>query len=98
MDFKTVHEQVHDVPFIDDENARFLYDLIVKEGLRNILELGIAHGTATCYMETLNGPYRPKYRPRPTQGVFDMIQLTIRLGDVKPSLAQRLPQRVDIRK
>ena len=50
MDFKTVHEQVHDVPFIDDENARFLYDLIVKEGLRDILELGIAHGTATCYM------------------------------------------------
>lgn len=50
MDFTTVYQQVHEVPFIDEQNARFLYDLIIKEDVRDILELGIAHGTATCYM------------------------------------------------
>jgi predicted O-methyltransferase YrrM len=38
------------VPFISRNNGRYLYDLILRERLTNILELGIAHGTATCYM------------------------------------------------
>jgi predicted O-methyltransferase YrrM len=50
MKFKEVSALVGDTPFISAENGRFLYDLIIREGLTNILELGIAHGTATCYM------------------------------------------------
>ena len=50
MKFENIEDIVGKVPFISPANARFLYDLIVKEGLTNILELGIAHGTATCYM------------------------------------------------
>ncbi len=50
MRFETVQKAVHGVPFIDEAAARFLYDLIVREKPTRILELGIAHGTATCYM------------------------------------------------
>ncbi|QQS55644.1 MAG: class I SAM-dependent methyltransferase [Candidatus Competibacteraceae bacterium] len=50
MKFEQIHSIVGGVPFITEPNARFIYNLIVKEKLTNILELGIAHGTATCYM------------------------------------------------
>ncbi len=50
MRFKEISSMVGSVPFISKDNGRFLYDLILKERLTNILELGIAHGTATCYM------------------------------------------------
>ena len=50
MRFEEISSVVGSVPFISKDNGRFLYDLILKERLTNILELGIAHGTATCYM------------------------------------------------
>jgi predicted O-methyltransferase YrrM len=48
--FEAIAEIVKGVPFIDPGNARYLYDLIIRERLTHILELGIGHGTATCYM------------------------------------------------
>jgi predicted O-methyltransferase YrrM len=50
MKFEQIYSLVGHVPFISKRNADFLYHLIIKEKLTNILELGIAHGTATCYM------------------------------------------------
>jgi predicted O-methyltransferase YrrM len=50
MKFTEIELLVGKVPFITKENAKFLYNLILKERLTRILELGIAHGTATCYM------------------------------------------------
>ena len=50
MKFQEIYSIVGSVRFITKKNALFLYDLILKEGITNILELGIAHGTATCYM------------------------------------------------
>lgn len=50
MKFLKIYSIVGSVPFISKKNGRFLYDLILRERLTNILELGIAHGTATCYM------------------------------------------------
>lgn len=50
MKFDEIASLVGHVPYIPRHNARFLYDLIVKENMTRILELGIAHGTATCYM------------------------------------------------
>ncbi len=50
MKFEDVHELVGMTPFISEENARYLYDLILDQELSDVLELGIAHGTATCYM------------------------------------------------
>jgi predicted O-methyltransferase YrrM len=50
MKFDLVWQAVGSVPFITHSNARTLYDLILEQQLSNILELGIAHGTATCCM------------------------------------------------
>lgn len=50
MQFDIVKEKVKGVPFITADNALELYNFIIKNKLTNILELGIAHGTASCYM------------------------------------------------
>ena len=50
MKFSEIYSMVGEVPFIPKRNAHFLYDLILKERLTKILELGIAHGKATCIM------------------------------------------------
>lgn len=50
MKFHEIHEQVKGVPFISERNARRMYDMIIEREYTSILELGIAHGTATCYM------------------------------------------------
>ena len=50
MKFEEISSIVGNVPFIKKSDARILYDLIIQEKLTNVLELGIAHGTATCYM------------------------------------------------
>ncbi|MEM9476557.1 MAG: class I SAM-dependent methyltransferase [Pseudomonadota bacterium] len=50
MKFKDVEERVRGIPFISRSDAKYLYNLILDEDISDILELGIAHGTATCYM------------------------------------------------
>lgn len=50
MKFEKVFQKIKDVPFIDFHNAKRIYSFILKNKPLNILELGIAHGTATCYM------------------------------------------------
>jgi predicted O-methyltransferase YrrM len=50
MKFEDIYSRVGHVPFITADNARALYDLILREKPERILELGIAHGTATCIM------------------------------------------------
>jgi len=50
MRFEEVFAVVGTVPYISRNNAKFLYDLILERRLLSVLELGIAHGTATCYM------------------------------------------------
>ena len=50
MKFETAHQVLKGIPYISDENAKELYDFIIKNKLTNLLELGIAHGVASCYM------------------------------------------------
>jgi predicted O-methyltransferase YrrM len=50
MKFETIRRQMQGVPFIHPVNARRLYDWVVERAPERILELGVAHGTATCYM------------------------------------------------
>lgn len=50
MQFNTVLNKVKDIPYITPTNAKELYDFIIKNKCTSILELGIAHGTASCYM------------------------------------------------
>lgn len=50
MRFADVQAVVRGVPFITPRNAIDLYDRILRDRPQQILELGIAHGTATCFM------------------------------------------------
>jgi predicted O-methyltransferase YrrM len=50
MKFEEIYTLVGHVPFISKDHGKYLYDLILEEKMTDILELGIAHGTATCYM------------------------------------------------
>jgi len=50
MKFNDIYSLVGDVPFITKDNAKRLYELIIERKVKKILELGIAHGTATCIM------------------------------------------------
>jgi predicted O-methyltransferase YrrM len=50
MKFSAVREAVGSVPFISHTNAKIVYEMILSQRPLNILELGIGHGTATCYM------------------------------------------------
>jgi predicted O-methyltransferase YrrM len=50
MKFDEVQRIVGRVPFITPQHARELHGMIVRERMERILELGIAHGTATCTM------------------------------------------------
>ena len=50
MKFNQVYNIVKDVPYISKNNAKSLYEFIIKNKPTHILELGIAHGTASCYI------------------------------------------------
>lgn len=50
MKFDEVNKVVKGIPFISEANARNLYHFIIRNKLKSCLELGFAHGVATCYM------------------------------------------------
>src|SRR5688500_6748492 len=50
MKFDEVHSKVRHLPFISESNARELYDFVIQNKPLKCLELGFAHGKATCYM------------------------------------------------
>ena len=51
MKFDEVKRHVHGVPYINHRNAVKLYDFILQnDNIRSVLELGFAHGTASCYI------------------------------------------------
>ena len=45
-----VKQVVGDIPFMDLERANRLTSFMSEYALRNVLELGFAHGVSTCYM------------------------------------------------
>jgi predicted O-methyltransferase YrrM len=51
MKFQEVDRVAHGVPYINPRNARKIYQFIVdNQAIRSVLELGFAHGTASCYL------------------------------------------------
>lgn len=51
MKFEEVRKYVKDIPYINPRNAVKLYDFIIEnKNIKNVLELGFAHGTASCYI------------------------------------------------
>ena len=50
MKFSDIQKQVTGIPYINPRNAEILYQFIVDNNIKTVLELGIAHGTASCYI------------------------------------------------
>ncbi|XZE53343.1 class I SAM-dependent methyltransferase [Planctomycetaceae bacterium SH139] len=50
MKFDEIYAMVGHVPFTAKDHGKYLYDLILEQQMTDVLELGIAHGTATCYI------------------------------------------------
>jgi predicted O-methyltransferase YrrM len=50
MKFDEAVSVLQSVPHMTPDQGRVLYDFIKEKKIKNILELGFAHGTSTCYM------------------------------------------------
>lgn len=50
MDFDEIAESIAGVPHIVPERGRELYDFVLAERPREVIELGFAHGASTCYI------------------------------------------------
>jgi predicted O-methyltransferase YrrM len=50
MKFKDVADIIEGVPFTSPERGREIYDFILRHRPKRCLELGVAHGTSTCYV------------------------------------------------
>lgn len=50
MRFEKVREVVGDTPHTTPERGRQLYETVLEAGARQLLQLGVAHGVATCYL------------------------------------------------
>lgn len=50
MKFSQVDDVVRSIPYTGSRKGKFLYDFVRKHSIRDIIELGFAHGTSTCYM------------------------------------------------
>jgi len=49
MLFKDIARILKEVPYMSNLEGKVVYDFIRRSGFQNILELGFAHGTSTCY-------------------------------------------------
>jgi predicted O-methyltransferase YrrM len=50
MEFKKVERLLKGIPYTDPERGKYLYNFIMKNQPDNCLELGFAHGVASCYV------------------------------------------------
>ncbi len=50
MEFDSVADIVDGIPHMSRRNGRRVYDHVVKNELRRVLELGTHHGVSTCYL------------------------------------------------
>ncbi len=50
MKFEEINSLIKGIPFIQENNAKKLYDTIIENKFKNCLELGFAHGVASCYI------------------------------------------------
>ncbi len=50
MKFSEINKLLKGIPFISESNAKALYNFIIENKLTSCLELGFAHGVASCYI------------------------------------------------
>ena len=66
VSFERVKETVGNLPFIRRANAKMLYDFIVEHDVRHVLELGVAHGVASCFIAAALQQVDHKTKARPS--------------------------------
>ncbi|MHA1988473.1 MAG: class I SAM-dependent methyltransferase [Promethearchaeota archaeon] len=50
MHFKEIAKILKELPFMTTVEGKLIYNFVIRSGFQNILELGFAHGTSTCYL------------------------------------------------
>lgn len=50
MKFEDIVRILVDIPYMQPNDGKVIYELVLNSEIKNILELGFAHGTSTCYM------------------------------------------------
>ena len=79
-----VIERVGDVPHLTPDRARRLHSFLLEHRLGDILEMGFAHGTSTCYLaaaaEELGGHVTTLDRPYVLERDPNIHQLLDRVG------------------
>lgn len=50
MKYTQVNALVKGIPYTTERNAEKLYNFIIDNNIKDVLELGFAHGTASCYI------------------------------------------------
>jgi predicted O-methyltransferase YrrM len=50
-----VKEKINGIPFIRDNDSKYIFDFIIENNVKNALELGFAHGASSCYMAAALG-------------------------------------------
>jgi len=50
MDIKEAYKKLKGIPYMDLEQAEYIGDLIRKNNVKNVLELGFCHGVSSCYI------------------------------------------------
>lgn len=50
MKLEEVYPIIQDVPHMTTDQGKTIYDLILENDIAEVLELGVAHGTGSCYM------------------------------------------------
>jgi len=50
MTFENVLPHLENVPHMPPERGKLIYEFVRKQQPKNVLELGFAHGTSSCYM------------------------------------------------
>ena len=81
MKFEEAASVLDGIPYTSTAKGRFFYDFIMKNRPRNVLELGFAHGTSTCYFGAALQEYG---------GRIDAVDLMIDRDPDLESLRQKL--------
>jgi predicted O-methyltransferase YrrM len=50
MKFQNIEKILKHIPHMKPQEGKLIYQFILENDIHNILELGFAHGTSTCYM------------------------------------------------
>lgn len=82
MKFEEVKRITDGVPYILRDNALKLYNFILKNQCTQILELGIAHGVASCFMAAALDEMK--------KGKITSVDLIYNQHDFKPSIEDLL--------